>query len=364
MPRYARINVPLGIYHIISRTLRGEYLIKGAEERLYYLRQLGRATRHTDAQVLAWCLMSNHVHLVVRAGRDPLDRLMKPVHTGFAGWLSPRLGKAGGPVFASRYKSILVEEETYLFQLVRYIHNNPVRAGVVSNPEDSVWSSHREYLGLEEAPEWLKAGYVLTMFSDDADEARGQFHQFVMEGKGEGRRPDLCGEGLKNMGREVQAGLGDGWRVSGPILGSKAFTAKVLSDITSMDESAARVVSATDVIVPTPPTLEELIGVTSSVVGLEPWEFEQQPKRRVPALARRIVTYLWVRRYNQPQIALARRLCVSTGAVSRWYSKAVREIPQIESLCDEVISNLPKTKRKTKAKTDHGTRYNLQLEQE
>jgi putative transposase len=63
MPRYARINVPLGIYHIISRTLRCEYLIKGAEERLYYLRQLGRATRHTDAQVLAWCLMSNHVLL-------------------------------------------------------------------------------------------------------------------------------------------------------------------------------------------------------------------------------------------------------------------------------------------------------------
>ena len=364
MPRYARINVPLGIYHIISRTLRCEYLIKGAEERLYYLRQLGRATRHTDAQVLAWCLMSNHVHLVVRAGRDPLDRLMKPVHTGFAGWLSPRLGKGGGPVFASRYKSILVEEEAYLFQLVRYIHNNPVRAGVVSNPEDSVWSSHREYLGLEKTPEWPKASYVLAMFSEDADEARAQFHQFVMEGKEEGRRPDLCGEGLKNMGREVQAGLGDGWRVSGPILGSKAFAAKVLSDITSMDESAARVVTASDIVVSTPPTLEELISVTCSVVGLEPWEFEQQPKRRVPALARRIVNYLWVQRYKQPQIALVRRLCVSTGAVSRWYSKSVREITEIESLCDEIVSNLTEKKRKTKVKTNHGTRYNLLLEQE
>ena len=307
--------------------------------------------------------MSSHVHLVVRSGRDPLDRLMKPVHTGFAGWLSPRLGRGGGPVFASRYKSVLVEEETYLLQLVRYVHNNPVRAGVVNNPEDSVWSSHREYVGLEKSPEWLKAGYILGMFSNDADKARKLYQQFVMEGKGEGRRADLCGEGLKNMGREIQAGLGDGWRVSGPILGSQAFAAKVLSDITNMDESA-RAVSASEIIPLTPPPLEELIGVTSSVLGLEPWEFERQPKRRVPALARRIVTYLWVQRYRQPQIGVARRLCVSTGAVSRWYAKAVREITEIEPLCDEVVSNLPEKNRKTEAKGDQGTRYNLQLEQE
>ena len=76
------------------------------------------------------------------------------------------------------------------------------------------------------------------------------------------------------------------------------------------------------------------------------------------------MTYLWVQRYKQPQIALVRRLCVSTGAVSRWYSKSVREITEIESLCDEVVSNLPEKKRKTKVKTNHGTRYNLQLEQE
>jgi REP element-mobilizing transposase RayT len=354
----------LGIYHIISRTIRREYLIKGPEERLYYLRQLGQATRHTDAQVLGWCLMSSHIHLIVRAGRDPLERLMKPVHVGFAGWLSPRLGKGGGPIFASRYKSILVEEEPYLLQLVRYIHNNPVRAGVVTNPEDSVWSSHREYLGKERPPEWLKTGYVLSMFSEDADEARKLFHQFVLEGKGERRRPDLCGEGLKNMGREIQSEFGDGWRVSGPILGSKAFATKVLSDIVSMDETVARNVSASDVVVEETPSLEELIGVTCAVVGLEPWEFEQQPKRRGPALARRIVTYLWVQRYRQPQIRLVRHLCVSSGAVSRWLSKAVGERVEIEATCDEVVLNLPKKRRTMKEKVSRGTRFNLQIEQE
>ena len=104
--------------------------------------------------------------------------------------------------------------------------------------------------------------------------------------------------------------------------------------------------------------------MTCAVVGLEPWEFEQQPKRRAPALARRIVTYLWVQRFKQPQIACAKRLCVSTGAVSRWYSKAIREVTDLETLCDEVVSNLPKETAKTKGKTGHGTRYNLQLEQD
>jgi REP element-mobilizing transposase RayT len=361
MPRYARINVPLGIYHIISRTLRREYLIKGAEERLYYLRQLGQATRHTDAQVLGWCLMSNHVHLVVRAGKDPLKRLMKPVHTGFGGWLSKRIGKGGGAVLGDRYKSVLVEEEEYLFQLIRYVHNNPVRAGVVSNPEDSVWSSHREYLGLEAPPEWLKAGYVLSMFSEDLDEARELFHRFVLEGKGEGRRPDLCGEGLKNMGREVQSGLGDGWRVSGPILGSKAFAAKVLSDITSMD-ATAKAVSSSDIVPLTAPDLDDLIDAVCAVLNLERWEFDQQPKCRAAAAARRIVAYLWVQRYKQSQTALARRLCVSTGAVSRWYSKAVREITEIEHLCEEAISRLPEKKQKKTKTAKRTTRYNLQLE--
>ena len=79
-------------------------------------------------------------------------------------------------MFGDRYKLILVEEEEYLFQLIRDVHNNPVRAGVVSNPEDSVWSSHREYLGLETAPAWLKAGDVLSMFSEDPAEARELFH--------------------------------------------------------------------------------------------------------------------------------------------------------------------------------------------
>ena len=222
MTRYARITIPTGIYHVISRIMRGEYLISGARERLRYLELLGRVLKNTDSTLLGWCLMSNHIHLIVRSGTDPLSRLMKPLNTGFAVWLSKRIA-ARGPVFADRFKSILVDEEAYLLELIRYVHNNPVRAGVVLDPSSSEWSSHRSYIGMEKCPPWLNIGYILGMFSSDTEEARGLFHQFVLEGRDEGRRPDLSGDGLKNMGRDVESGFGDGWRISGPIVGDKAF---------------------------------------------------------------------------------------------------------------------------------------------
>ena len=111
-------------------------------------------------------------------------------------------------MFADRYKSILVEEESYLLELVRYVHNNPVRAGVVADAADSVWSSHREYLGLEKCPKWLKMGYVLGMFSPEPDEAQRLFHQYVMEGKNEGRRPIAVNRGTVSNSPPFVKGVG------------------------------------------------------------------------------------------------------------------------------------------------------------
>jgi hypothetical protein len=198
------------------------------------------------------------------------------------------------------------------------------------------------------------------MFSRYPNEARERFHQFVLEGSGEGRRPDLCGEGLRNMGRAVQSGLGDGWRVSGPILGSEGFAAKVLSDITETD-AAAKAVSSAEIVPLAAPALDDLIDAVCAVLDLERWAFDQRPKCRASAAARRIIAYLWVQRFKQPQVHLVRHLCVSTGAVSRWYAKAVREISEIEHLCDAAASRLPE--RDVKAKSlKQGTRYNIQLE--
>lgn len=111
--------------------------------------------------------MSSHLHLVVLAGNDPLWCFMKAVNSGFVVWLNNRLGtKRAGAVFSLRYKSILVDEEAQLLELVRYVHNNPVRAKVVKNANYSKWSSHRQYIALDEAQDWLNCGYVLSMLNE------------------------------------------------------------------------------------------------------------------------------------------------------------------------------------------------------
>ena len=107
---------------MVSRFARDERWLDRAGARDAYLAQLGKALEKSDAEVLAYCLMSNHVHLVVIQGNTPLSRLMKSVHTGFAGWVrrSVRAKKALGPVFAGRPRMLLVDREEYLLALVRY----------------------------------------------------------------------------------------------------------------------------------------------------------------------------------------------------------------------------------------------------
>jgi hypothetical protein len=105
--------------------------------------------------------------------------------------------------------------------------------------------------------------------------------------------------------------------------------------------------------------------VSPNILGLEPWELEQQPRRRRPALARRIITYLWVQKFNQPQIEVVRHFCLSTSTASRWYSKAVREINKTEPLCDAIISRLPVTEGPTNQNDNEARmRFNLHLDKE
>ncbi len=313
-----------------------EFLIDSSEDRQKYLQLLGTALGRCDTTLLAWCLMSNHIHLVVRAGDHPLEKLMKPLHTGYAGWKNKQTGRLG-PVFSGRFKSPLVDEESYLLELVRYVHNNPVRAELVSSAEQSSWSSYRHYLGIEPAPDWLNIGEILGRFSDDPEAARRAFAEFVAEGIREPRRPELSGDQLEPARREVATDVGDGWRLSQPIVGSEEFAAKVLNDLREREGAQL----PKDQGIRRRPEIEELIAHTCAVLGLEGWEFEQQPKRLRPRTARMIVTWLWVRVFDGTQAQIARALQTYSGRVSSWYGQAVRHLPDLETLMDEVLRSLP-----------------------
>ena len=208
MPRFARFHGTGGLFHVIARFHdRRFYLdIEGARDK--YLALLGNAAKTHDSRIVAYCLMSSHVHLVLQLGNDPLGRLMKQVHSPFANWINRRRNGLGA-ILAGRPNSVLVPCETHGMSLLRYVHNNPVRAGLVARASESSWSSHRAYLGLEETPSWLATEAIFGPDEGNRESLRHEMACFVDEGRQEERRPEFSGEVLM-MRRLRREGLKKG----------------------------------------------------------------------------------------------------------------------------------------------------------
>ena len=160
MPRFARFHVTGGLFHVISRFHDRRFYLDIDGARRKYLELLGKAAETHDSRVIAYCLMSSHVHLVLQLGNDSLGSFTKRIHAPFGNWVNAQRGGLG-TVLADRPKSVLVDSETYGMELIRYVHNNPVRAGLAARASESSWSSHRAYLGLEACPSWLTTAAVL-----------------------------------------------------------------------------------------------------------------------------------------------------------------------------------------------------------
>jgi REP element-mobilizing transposase RayT len=151
--RRVRRNVPGAVYHVISRFVDRSWFLQTREERDHYLTLLARALTSSDWVCLAYALMSSHIHLAMVAGASPLWNWAKRVHGPFARWMNQRHARLG-PVFAHRPNDYSVPPSK-VGEVIAYIHNNPVRAGVVARARNSDWTSHQAYLGAVEAPAWL-----------------------------------------------------------------------------------------------------------------------------------------------------------------------------------------------------------------
>lgn len=141
------------VYHLIARFVDRSWFITCDEERKRYLTLLGRAVGESDWRCLAYAVMSSHIHLMMLAGWMTLESWAKRVHSPFAQWMNERHERIG-PMFTRGPKAIAVLPESEA-NVLAYIHNNPVRAGVVKHASDSTWTSHRAYVGLARPPEWL-----------------------------------------------------------------------------------------------------------------------------------------------------------------------------------------------------------------
>jgi REP element-mobilizing transposase RayT len=147
--------------------------------------------------VYAWALLPNHAHLLLRTGTRPLPRRMRSLLTGYAGAVNRRHQRVGH-LFQNRYKSILVEADAYLRELVRYLHLNPLRAQVVATLralDRSPWTGHSALLGTVPRP-WQDTRTILTQFGAPPARARRAYRAFLAAGIPQGRRPELQGGGL------------------------------------------------------------------------------------------------------------------------------------------------------------------------
>ncbi len=179
MARQPRIYYPGGIYHVMLRGNNGQQIFFCDDDRVRFYLFVQEALDRCDSRIHGFCLMSNHVHLAVQVGEKPLSKLMQNIGFRYAKWINWRYERIGH-LFQGRYKAILVEQETYLTELIRYIHLNPVRANLTKNVNEYLWSGHRAYLGLETIP-WLTKDWVLNIFSNELNIAQRRYEEYVLQ---------------------------------------------------------------------------------------------------------------------------------------------------------------------------------------
>lgn len=196
MPRMGRLHVDGGCYHVIGRGIERRNIFETDEDKTDFIDRLSDGLRETEISCLAWSVMSNHYHLLLRVKTSPLSSLMQGVLGGYAAQYNRR-HKRVGYVYQNRFKSILCQEETYLLTLVRYIHLNPIKARMLQSIGELdvyPWTGHSVLMGSRRC-DWQQTEPVLSRFGKTIKEARSGYKDYVTEGIGLGDE-DFSGGGL------------------------------------------------------------------------------------------------------------------------------------------------------------------------
>ncbi len=183
MARRPRLLAPGVLYHVIVRGNQRQKTFLTETDCQIYLERLGRYGKRLDVIVYAYCLMPNHVHLLVETKSEPLSKFMQGLQQSYTQYFN-RAHRKVGHLFQGRYRAIVCDKDEYLLTLVRYIHLNPVRAKIVRKPEQYEYSSHRAYVNGQKT-EIIDPRPVLQMLGGQ----RG-YRRFVLDGIGEGHKEE------------------------------------------------------------------------------------------------------------------------------------------------------------------------------
>lgn len=185
MARPLRLEFPGALYHVTARGNARQDIFFGDADHAAFLDVLAETCAHQRWRCHAYCLMTNHYHLVVETEDANLSHGMRQINGVYTQNFNRRHGRVGH-LLQGRYKAILVDKEGYLKELARYVVLNPVRAGLVGRPEDWRWSSYRATAGEVAPPVWLETDWLLSQLAGDRQRARAVYKDFVREGRGMG----------------------------------------------------------------------------------------------------------------------------------------------------------------------------------
>lgn len=227
MPRQARIDFPGALHHIISRGIKKEHIFRGKFDKKKFIQRLTILLSKTKMKCYAWCVMSNHFHLLLVTGAICLSEFMRRLLTGYAVYYNQK-HKRAGYVFQNRYTSILCDKDSYFLQLVRYIHLNPVKSKIIGFKllNDYPWTSHHELVCGQK--DIIEREEILEHFGSEMKSAIKSYNNFLVEGLE--MNEDYEGGGL------VRSGEGIGEVVSRKKDEYENFDARILGDGSFVDD--------------------------------------------------------------------------------------------------------------------------------
>jgi len=188
MVRKPRVQFPGALYHVIGRGNQQQDIFLNDEDYSCYMNYLLDYHQRFHFILYAYVLMPNHIHLMLETGEVPLSKIMQCLQLRYSQYFNRKYRKKGH-LFQGRYKSILCDRDTYLLELIRYLHLNPIRAGIVTHPLDYPWSSHQIYVGKKKA-KWIETELILSQFGKKKRESVKRYQKFILDGLGMGHRED------------------------------------------------------------------------------------------------------------------------------------------------------------------------------
>jgi len=325
MPRQPRIDIPGCLYHVIARGIEQRDIFIDEKDYSDFLTRLEENLEDTGSKCFAFCLLPNHFHLLVLRGHRPLAELMRRLMTGYAVRFNRRYQRAGH-LFQNRYKALLCDQDSYLLELVSYIHLNPLRAGLVRDPKGLAmypWCGHGEIVGRNRHL-FLAKEDVLKQFGDNRRSAARRYESFVMDRVNRFERGEFSRGGAGSRGgpgTRVKDGTGGPGRDENAaaderVLGDGDFVKAVL-DRVGPERSRAKI--------------KEIVEQVEKDSGVRFEEILSKSQRRPVVEARAMYCYLAKERSGMSGAELAGQLRLSPGAISHLFYRG-RELIEKQTL--------------------------------